>query len=411
MAPTWVKIATCLLLGLGATSSVSAQAPGTAPTPPANPKMEPARAPGITPPATPGSAEVTIAQLPVVMVPTEPAVPGAGAEVPPETLKDRLNTLATELPPARRLGRGPIEDRSISLMQVLGLDCHGCREAEVPFAQPYESAVGFIDTALVGTRVRLRLDLGYQNFRPDSSEFYLAKNQAAGNGRGLLFPERRVDLQEMSAYFETALSARLGLFAEIPVRATNPEVNTSEIGFGDVSAGFKLTYFAQPDLIQTFQLRVVTPTGESYTGLGTGHTAIEPGLLVYQRWTQRLLVEAEVRDWIPISGTDFAGNVLRYGVGLSYDMLEPSDRLWVRPVGELVGWTQLRGRQFTVFDTPGVIPAQRTAIEESRDTVINLNFGVRVGRPVGDFYVGYGRAVTGTAWFENNFRFELRLFF
>src|SRR5262249_39803735 len=145
----------------------------------------------------------------------------------------------------------------------------------------------------------------------------------------------------------------------------------------------------------TFQLKTFAPTGDAFRGLGTHHVSLEPAFLAYQRLTDRLAVEGEVRDWIPIDGTDFAGNVIRYGVGLSYDVIQ-GDCFRVTPVVEFVGWTVLGGKEAAVAGT------QTTAVDASGDTIVNVKLGARVAYGEhNDIYVGYGRALTGTVWYKD----------
>ena len=47
----------------------------------------------------------------------------------------------------------------------------------------------------------------------------------------------------------------------------------------------------------------------------------------------------------------------------------------------------------------------------SGDTIINAKLGVRAGGQRQDFYVGYGRALTGEQWYQDIVRFEYRLKF
>jgi hypothetical protein len=114
-------------------------------------------------------------------------------------------------------------------------------------------------------------------------------------------------------------------------------------------------------------------------------------------------LEGEVRDWIPIGGTDFAGNVIRYGVGLDYRIFD-NDNLRIAPVAELVGWTVLSGKEFA--NPPGVI------LDAAGDTIVNAKIGARFwfGNH-SDIYVGYGRALTGAVWYKDIVRAEYRLAF
>ena len=72
-----------------------------------------------------------------------------------------------------------------------------------------------------------------------------------------------------------------------------------------------------------------------------------PGDLDRQRLGERTTVEGEFRAWIPVRRTDFAGDVLRYGVGLGYDVYR-SCNLRVTPVTEFVGWTVTDGKELAV---------------------------------------------------------------
>jgi hypothetical protein len=126
---------------------------------------------------------------------------------------------------------------------------------------------------------------------------------------------------------------------------------------------------------------------------------------MYQRLGDRLAIEAELRDWIPLDGTDFAGNVLRYGIGAGYDVYRSCDGCRrITPILELVGWTVLNGKE-TVFP-PGV------AVDAAGDTIINAKAGVRffTGEH-SNFYVGYGRALTGEVWYKDIVRVEFRMMY
>lgn len=292
-----------------------------------------------------------------------------------------------------------------------------------PWAHAQEGTVGYIDTAIPTTQLRFRFDAGYDNNRPDRAEFFYAKCgcfRIAGldpRAAGPPLTESRVDFQDISAYLEVATSKRLSFFVETPVRFLNPEQNANTTGYADMNAGFKYAFVADPDRFLTFQFRTYIPSGDADRGLGNDHVSLEPSLLLYQRLGERLHMEAELRDWIPIGGSDFAGNILRYGVGLSYDAID-TGRLRVSPVVELIGWTVLDGRELAVATlTPIEVAAPQDA---SGDTIVNAKLGVRFRicneNPMGllsgsDVYVGYGRALTGDVWYKDMLRVEWRLRF
>jgi len=266
---------------------------------------------------------------------------------------------------------------------------------------------GYVDFAVPITQFRLRYDSAYRNNRPDRAEFFYAKCGCFGtaDAKGPPLPETSVDYQELRPYFEYAFSARFSVLIEAPVRFLNPEINANESGFGNLVAGFKYAVIADPCQYLTAQVLVATPTGDTFRGLGNGLTSIEPGVLYYRQLSDRLGLSAEVRDWIPLAGSDFAGNVLRTGLGLGYTAINNCN-FRVTPIAEAVGWYVLSGQEL----------ADGQAVDAAGDTIVNAKLGVRVGfgplvGPVAnvsrsDLYVGYGRALTGDVWYKDMFRVE-----
>jgi hypothetical protein len=267
-----------------------------------------------------------------------------------------------------------------------------------------DSSVGYIDPAIPGDIFRFRFDAAYDDRRPTRAEFLYPKG--APLGPGLPVPEPRVDYQELSAYLELAASERFSAFINVPVRFLNPEVNPDHTGFSDLDAGFKYAFLRCDDQVATFQFRTYAPTGDSRRGLGTDHVSLEPALLLYNRLTDRLALESELRLWVPVGGTDFAGEIIRYGVGTHYDLYRTCN-LTVSPVVELVGWTVLSGKESVV--PPSGVPFVEDAAGQ---TILNAKLGVRVKfGDWADLYGGYGRPLTGDRWYENIMRFEFRLLF
>ena len=275
-----------------------------------------------------------------------------------------------------------------------------------------ENPGGYIDSAVVGSQFRMRFDSAYNNVLPDRAEFFYAQCGCfGGNAPGPILPETSVDYQEFIPYLEWAFSDRFSVFAEAPARLINPEANRNAGGFSDLNAGFKFALIAHPDEYLTIQFRTYAPTGQPELGLGNGHVSLEPSVLYFRRFTDRVTLQAEFRDWIPISdsvtpnGDNFAGNVIRYGAGLGYDLYCCSDDCNTRrltPVAELVGWTILDGFAFD-GNNPTAGP-----IDQSGVTIVNAKFGVRYTVNQHSFYAGYGTAITGEAWYEDIFRLEYR---
>jgi len=265
-----------------------------------------------------------------------------------------------------------------------------------------DSRVGYIDGAIPGTQFRVRFDPTYNNRRPSRAEFFYA--QTAPRGPGLPFPETSVDYQDVSAYAEVAVLPRLSGFLEVPTRFLNPDVNANAAGLADMNAGVRFAVLQGESGVLTAQFRAYAPTGEADRGLGTRHVSLEPALLYFLPLTDQARVEGELRYWVPVGGTDFAGDVIRYGVGVNCDVFT-NCTVRVTPVAELVGWTVLAGKESSVLPS-GVAVVQSAA----GDTIVNAKLGVRVGVfDRIDFYGGWGRPLTGDQLYENVFRLEMRV--
>lgn len=267
-----------------------------------------------------------------------------------------------------------------------------------------DSSVGYIDSAIPGDLFRFRFDASYNDRRPTRAEFFYPRGGPVGPG--LPEPEPRVDFQELSAYLELAASDRLSAFVNVPVLFINPELNADHAGFSDLDAGFKFAFLQNEDRVATFQFRTYAPTGDAHRGLGTNHVSLEPAFLLYNRLADRLALESELRLWTPIGGTDFEGEIIRYGVGLHYDLVKTS-QYTLTPVAEFVGWTLLNGKETVV--PPSGVPFIHDA---GGETIVNAKLGLfaKLGDRV-DLYAGYGRPLTGSRWYENTFRLQFRLFF
>jgi hypothetical protein len=299
-----------------------------------------------------------------------------------------------------------------------------------------ESGVGYIDSAMIANTFRFRYDATFDDNRVYRAEFIYPKPSAFRfapppftdpHARGGQPDEilRRLDTQEFSGYLELAATDWLSGFIEVPQRllhesGTGPAENHT--GIGDINAGARLGVVHEDEYGITLQLRTYAPTGFVGENLGNGHVSLEPAVLWYAQPTERLLFEGELRDWIPVGGSDFAGDILRYGIGASYNV-SCTPRVFVRPVVELVGWTVLSGKDLN----PLAFPVPQNAAGQ---TIVNLKTGIRVGfgsaqgqdeeQEQGqkwgwlrgsDLYVGFGRALTGDVWYKDIVRAEYRLHF
>lgn len=291
--------------------------------------------------------------------------------------------------------------------------------APVAFAQRgSDSSVGYIDPAIPMNVFRFRNDDVFGVNRPDRAEFFWPDKNGPPK------PETNVNYTDLTGYLEMKLSDRFSVFAEAPYRFLDPERNKDHDSFGDTTAGLKGALIYTPKQVLTFELKSYVPTGNPHWGTGTGHLTFEPGFLYYRQLTDRLRMEAQLTDWIPVTTSDFAGNLITYGTGLSYQIAE--GETWrVRPVAEVVGWSVLGGKETVFNGTPAglVVPA-------TGDTIVNAKFGVRVSfgsttktnscsatgptqafGPNSDLYLGFGQALTSDVWYNQIARLEFRIFF
>jgi hypothetical protein len=319
------------------------------------------------------------------------------------------------------------------------------------------SMVGYIDNPIVESEVRIRFDGAFNDQFPDRAEFFYAKcscyrnngtdPNAPGPGTGI---PKSVNFQQLYFDGEYAPSSRFSVFAEIPIRWLQPQgfitsaytiaknflPYPNESGIGDVMAGFKFAPLASASHYLTFQFRTYFPSGDASRGLGTNHYSVEPAVLYYKRLSERLALEAQVRDWHPIGGSKappvtsatppqvgaapqrtgvptnssdrFTGDVFIYGIGPSYGLYN-GEHLRFTPVVELVGWRVLSG-----FETATVVNGvpQPGFSDAGGTNIVNIKIGART--LFGDhnsFYVGYGRPLTSADWYDDIVRAEYRYSF
>ncbi len=308
------------------------------------------------------------------------------------------------------------------------------------------SMVGYVDDAIVGSQVRIRFDAAFDDSAPDRAEFFYPQCSCTNvpGAPGPNFPGASKDINFQEAYLqaEYAPVRRFSVFAELPVRwiepqpgsflagSFNPNTTPAEIpstrtnaGVSDIQAGIKLAIVADRNQYFTLQLRAYFPSGNGSEGLGTDHYSFEPSLLYYRRLSERWAIESQIGDWHPIGGsqgellgthtlTNFAGDVFFYGIGPSY-LLVKKRRIQFAPVVEMFGWHVVGG-----LETPPNPFPPNTICTTAGDgcsagaggtDIVNLKFGGRVMfGTANSVYLGYGRALTSAAWYEDIVRLEYR---
>ena len=164
-------------------------------------------------------------------------------------------------------------------------------------------------------RSRIRFDVGLHIDTPDRAEFFYAKcgcyrdleleglpifdPHAPGPGPGAATD---VNFKQIVLQGEYAFTNRFSVQGDIPLRFDpTARVCGGGVGFsdhgglGDIQMGFKYEVVSQPNSVATVNLRTFLPTGNASHGLGTNHASIQPALLLYQRFSDRLVVESQSR--------------------------------------------------------------------------------------------------------------------
>ena len=267
------------------------------------------------------------------------------------------------------------------------------------------TAPGYLDPAAPMNVFRFRFD--YENYinRPDRAEFFYAKSGLLG-GRGVDELQSRLDTQQLTSYLEIAPTSRFSVFADLPYRIVKEKADSDvDRGISDIDFGIKTALILQPDQILSLQLKTYAPSGDASVGLGNGHWTFEPSLLAWKRLGEKTQVYAQFGDWIPLTDSDFAGNVLEYGAGVSYTIYD-RDSFRISPIVEVLGWSVLSGKQFTGLTTP--VPLVQDA---AGTNILNAKFGVRLEAGSQSLYFGYGQALTHDVWYRDIFRMEYRVQF
>jgi hypothetical protein len=175
------------------------------------------------------------------------------------------------------------------------------------------------------TQQRLRWDRGLNVVLPDRAEYFWAR--ADGNGRGpapapgLLLASDRVSYHDVWYQFEAAIE-RFSVMVQVPYRSLEPSQTAHAVGFGDLKVGAKTLIFDCELLQIGAQVMVTMPTGNANRGLGTGHYAVEPSLLLGLRVGPETYLQAQLAEWIPVRGdSQYAGRVFQTHVALNRTLL------------------------------------------------------------------------------------------
>jgi outer membrane putative beta-barrel porin/alpha-amylase len=324
-------------------------------------------------------------------------------------------------PDARSTAEGVVVARSESLAASAASAVQAVPPASGPRRRP--SMVGYIDDSSISNKFRVRFDIGTDLEAPDRAEFFYAKcgcyqdlprtnpnydPDAPGPRPGVL---SKANFNEYHIFGEYALNGRFSLVGNLPIRSLKPQEFVpgtgsfgDSSGIGDLRFGAKLSLASDSTSQITLQVMALTPTGDSEQGLGTHHWSIDPSILYSTQLGERANIEAVFGTVLPTDGSaglpttspdKFAGKVIYYGVGPSVDVYT-NGITHVAPVVELVGWHVVDG-----FSTSAGGPANGTDI-------FNIKIGGRIAAGPNSIYVGWGKALTDSAWYDQILRFEYR---
>jgi hypothetical protein len=258
------------------------------------------------------------------------------------------------------------------------------------------SAVSFLDSSMPRTTIRTRFDIDNGARQPTRADFLYSS-------RDFGIPEPYVNQSELDLYLEYAPWPWFSVFLDQPYRWVNPTLNANRSGNADAGFGFKLAVYDDPCFLGTIQVRGTAPT--SIDSVDDHHWAVEPTFLFDTKVLGILGLEGQFGARFPLSNAPLSGDVAKYGLGVFLGQRNDC-QFWMTPVVEAIGWTCLGGAS-EIVDSSGI--EFRSA---NGSTIVNGAAGVRMGlgRQI-EIYGGYDRCLTGSAWFREQIRVEMRLFY
>lgn len=194
--------------------------------------------------------------------------------------------------------------------------------------------------------------------------------------------QNSVNYQDLRFINETG-SDSFSVMTEIPVRAV--QYNTTgggDGGIGDMKVATKVRFINGKHWQLTQISRMYINTGNLTKGLGAGHLSIEPGLLARYQVNPDTYLHGEAKLWFPMGANPMvAGQVLRYGVGVSHVLYE-TDTFAILPTLEMVAFQYLGGHSTYVNTTT---PFTTSTVSNNGDVALNVINGARfVFGPPGD---------------------------
>ncbi len=196
-----------------------------------------------------------------------------------------------------------------------------------------------LDSAQPFNNFRVRTQVARRMHLPDRAEYFW---QRTVDRRGPALGESLMDYQQLNMRMETG-SKKFSTAFEVPLRATNPELNANHAGLGDMNLAVKTVLLDGEQWLFAQQFTTYFPTGSPTMGLGRGKVALEPGLLVRNRWNDRTWIHGQLKFWFPL-GADpqHGGQVLNIATGFNRVLWETDTRALI-PSLEFSTFTVLNG--------------------------------------------------------------------
>lgn len=196
-----------------------------------------------------------------------------------------------------------------------------------------------IDPAQPFNNLRIRAMIARRMHLPDRAEYFW---QRTVDRRGPARGESLMDFQEGHLRMELG-SKKFSSAFDVPLRATNPELNPNHAGLGDMSVAVKTVMLDGETWLISQQFTSYFPTGSSTMGLGRGKVAMEPGLLLRNRWNDRTWMHSQIKFWFPIAADpQHSGQVLNLATGFNRVLWETDTRSLV-PSLEFSNYSVLNG--------------------------------------------------------------------
>jgi hypothetical protein len=285
-----------------------------------------------------------------------------------------------------------------------------------PQWEPGANASLFADYARPRTVTRFRYDNLINITRPDRNQFFVQQVHGGKNFKfgGVTYrSDPAANLQQIYLYQEAAGDFG-SLWVEMPYRQFDPLFSPLTAGFSDLNFGLKSLLLDREVLQISFQFRTFVPTGDGGKGLGTQHVSLDPSFLASLKLTPSTYFQAQIGQWIPLSGTpNLAGGVLYWFLSLNQVLFNVMPNSPLIATLEMDGWSFENGGYTQPIAVNAVGKSTKT-IQGAGGGVSYFNIGPGLRWSICNrFDIGSAItfATTANHWGDPWYRFEMRWLF